>query len=108
MILNQIAQTRLLVVADLRIQRNRGPSISDNLAHPDGTDPHLLSDLSVARLATQLLEQAVRDALHPVDDFHRVQGNPYGVGLVCERTSNCLSNRPSRVGREPTALVVVE
>ena len=62
LVLDKVTEVRILFLADRRFQRDRVLRDLGDLANLLRRDPHLLGDLLVVGLATQLLEQA--DAKH--------------------------------------------
>src|ERR1700676_128191 len=108
MVLHDVAEAGLLILADRRIQRYRHLSTPDDLARSGRADPHLLGDFLLTWLSTQFLAESVRNARQPVNGFECVQGEPNGMRLVGQRPPNTLANPPRCVSREPAAPVIVE
>src|SRR5438309_3018119 len=107
-VLDEVAEVRILLLADGRLERDRVLRNLDDLPHLLGRDPHLLADLLVARLAAELLEQPARDADQLVDRLHHVDRDADRPRLVGDGARDGLPDPPRGVGRELVALVIVE
>src|SRR2546425_6339019 len=107
-VLDEVAEVRVFLLSDRGLERDRVLRDLHDLAHLLGRDAHLLADLLVARLATELLEQPARNAHQLVDRLHHVHRDADRPRLVGDGARDGLPNPPRGVGRELVALVVVE
>src|ERR1035437_3435108 len=113
-VLDEVAQVRILFLADRRLERHGLLADLDNLADLLRRDHlllalgHGLRDLIDRRFAAQLLEQGARDSNKPVDRLDHVDRDADGAGLVGDGTRDGLADPPRRVGAELEALLVVE
>src|ERR671910_1846874 len=103
---DELAELRLLLVADRLLERDgrlRGALDRVDLL---GLDPGHLGDLIRGRLAAELGDQLSLRAADLVQLLDDVDGNPDRARLVRQRARNRLANPPRRVGRELEALAV--
>src|SRR2546427_2906101 len=107
-VLDEVTEVGVLLLSDRRLERDRILRDLHDLAHLLGRDPHLLADLLVARLATELLEKPARNAHQLVDRLHHVHRDADRPRLVGDGARDGLPDPPRGVGRELVALVVVE
>src|SRR5262245_17663867 len=107
-VLDEIAEVRVVVLADWSIQRDRllrGLEHALDLVH---RELELLGHFLGRRLPAQLLDQAARRPDDLVDRLDHVHRDADGPRLVGDGTRDRLTDPPRRVGRELVALPVVE
>src|SRR4051794_26154106 len=105
---DELAELRLLLVADRLLERDRGLRRALDRVDLLGVDAGDVGDLLRSRLAPQLGDElALRaaDLVELLDDVHRDADR---ASLVGERARDRLADPPCRVGRELEALAVVE
>src|SRR2546423_3747104 len=107
-VFHEVAEVRILLLTDRRLQRDWVLRDLHDLAHLLGRDAHLLADLVVRWLAAQLLQQPARDPHQLVDRLHHVHGDADRPRLVRDRARDGLPDPPRRIGRELVALVIVD
>src|SRR5713226_6601405 len=107
-VLDEVAEMRVLLLADRGLERDRGLGKPYDLPHPLRGDPHLLADLFLAWLPPNLLEQAARHPRQLVDHLNHVYRNADRSRLVSEGTGDGLPDPPVGVRGELETLVVVE
>src|SRR2546425_680403 len=107
-VLDEVAEVRVFLLSDRGLERDRVLGDLHDLANLLGSDPHLLADLLVTRLAAQLLEQPARYADQLVDRLDHVHRDADRPRLVGDGAGDGLPDPPRGVGRELVALVVVE
>ena len=108
MVLNEIAQMRILFFTDRSFQRNRLLRDFHNLAYSVNRGIHLLGNFFRQRLTTKLLQQLAGNADKLINRFYHMYRNTDCTRLVCNRTGNSLTNPPGSIGTELKALVVVK
>src|SRR5205085_5426377 len=104
----EVAELRLLLVADRLLERDRRLRAAANLLHLVHAQVEVAADLPRQGLAAQLgaeLPLRADDLVELLDDMH---WHPDRPRLVGERTGDGLADPPCRVGRELEALAVVE
>src|SRR6266480_6518242 len=107
-VLDEVAELRVLFLADGRVQRHRLLRHLLDLAHLVGADPHNLADLLGKRLATEVLQELALDAHKLVDRLNHVHRDADRAGLVGDRASDSLTDPPRGIGGELEPLGVVE
>src|SRR6185369_4416839 len=107
-VLDEVAEMRILFLADRSLQRDRLLRDLQDLSHLRDRDVHPLRDLLRRRLAAQLLDQRARRADELVDRLDHVHGNTDGARLVGDGAGDGLADPPRRVGRELVAALVLE
>src|SRR5450631_1498354 len=108
LVLNEIAEAGVLLVANGRLQRHRVARDPPDLADTTGVDSQLVCDLVVGGVATKLLEQASRHPDELVDRLDHVDWHSDGAPLVGDGASDRLSYPPRGVRGELEATMVVE
>src|SRR5437879_3539858 len=108
LVLDEVAEVRVLLLADRGLERHRVLRDLDDLAHLLRGDPHLLGDLLVGGLTSQLLEETARHADQLVDGLDHVHRDPDGASLVGDGAGDGLADPPGRVGAELVASLVLE
>src|SRR5216683_145520 len=93
-VLDEVAEMRVLLLADRGLERDRGLGKPYDLPHPLRGDPHLLADLFLAWLPPNLLEQAARHPRQLVDHLNHVYRNADRSRLVSEGTGDGLPDPP--------------
>src|SRR5262245_8851751 len=100
LILDEIAEMAVLVVAERRFEGDR---LARDLHHPAdlvGGELHATADLLGARLAPELLHQLALYAHELVDGLDHVHRDADGAGLIGDGAGDGLTDPPGRVGRE--------
>src|SRR5439155_17203065 len=105
---NEVAEVRVFLLTDRRLQRDRLLRDLDDLTHLVLGDGHALRDLFRCRLATELLKQGAGDADELVDRLHHMDRDADRPRLVCDGARDGLADPPRRVRGELVALLVVE
>src|SRR5450631_4377156 len=108
LVLNEIAEAGVLLVANGRLQRHRVARDPPDLADTTGVDPQLVCDLVVGGVATKLLEQASRHPDELIDRLDHVDWHSDGAPLVGDGTSDRVSYPPRRGRAELAATMVGE
>ena len=107
-VLDEVAELRILFLADRRVERHGLLRDLLDLADLLRADTHHLADLVGGRFATEILEQL---PLHPdelVDRLHHVDRDPDRPGLVGDRARDGLADPPGRIRRELVPLGIIE
>src|SRR5215218_3320399 len=113
-ILDEVAEVRVLLLADRRLEGHGLLADLDDLADLlRGDDDllalgHRLGDLLDGGLAAELLEELARHPDQPVDRLHHVDRDADRAGLVRDRPRDRLPDPPRGVRRELEALLEVE
>ena len=108
-VLDEVAEVRVLLLADRRLQRHRLLGDLQDLPHLLGAGcPSTLPISSGSRLAAEVLQQLALHADQLVDRLHHVHGDADGPGLVGDGAGDGLADPPRGVRRELVALGVVE
>src|SRR5215211_1973053 len=108
LVLDEVAELGLLLLADRLLQRDGLLGHAQDLAHLARGALELAGDLLGARLAAELLDELTLDVDHLVELLHHVNGDADGPPLVRDRACDRLADPPRRVGRELVAAPVVE
>src|SRR5262245_12783720 len=108
LVLDEVAEVRIFLFADRRLQRNRLLGDLEDLPDLRGRDVHLFGDLFRGRLAAQLLHERARGADQLVDRFDHVHRDADGAGLIGDGSRDRLANPPRRVSRELVTAPVLE
>src|SRR3954464_3242037 len=108
LVLDEIAEMRVVVVADRRLHGDRLLGDFQNL--PDFLLGHLhpLRQRRRVGLLPGLLQDLARDAVHLVDRLDHVHRDANGACLIGDRARDGLPDPPRRVGREFVAAPVLE
>ena len=107
-VLDEVAELGLLLLADRLLERDRVLRHAQDLAHLLGRHLELLGDLVRAWLAAQPLHELPLDVHDLVQLLDHVHGDADRARLVGDRARHRLADPPRRVGRELVALAVVE
>src|SRR5262245_30519972 len=105
---DELAELRLLLVADRLLERHRRLRRALDRVDLLGIDAGDLGDLLGARLAAELGDELALGTADLVELLDHVHGDADRARLVGERTRDRLPDPPRRVGRELEALAVVE
>src|SRR3954451_15732970 len=105
---DELAELRLLLVADRLLEADRGLRGALDRVDLLGVDPGDLGDLVGRRLATQLGDQLALGPADLVELLDDVDRDADRARLVGQRAGDRLADPPRRVGRELEALAVVE
>src|SRR4051812_42978605 len=101
---DELAELRLLLVADGLLERDRGLRGALDRVDLLGVDPGDLGDLLGAWLAPELGDELALGAPDLVELLDHVDGDADGPRLVSQRAGDGLADPPGRVGRELEAL----
>src|SRR6188474_140302 len=107
-ILDEVAEMRIFLFADRRLERDRLLRDLEDLADLRDRDVHAPRDLFRGRLAPELLHQRARRANQLVDRLDHVDRDADGPRLVGNRAGDGLADPPRRVGREFVTAAVLE
>src|SRR5262249_51818513 len=107
-ILDEVAEMRIFLFADRRLERDRLLRDLEHLADLRHRNVHALGDLFRGRLAAELLHQRARGANQLVDRLDHVHRDADRPRLVGDRAGNRLPDPPRRIGRELVAAAVLE
>src|SRR6185312_4571835 len=107
-IFDEVAQMRIFLFADRRLERDRLLCDLQHLADLGHRDVHPFGDLLGSRLATELLDQRARRANQLVDRLDHVDRDADRARLVGDGAGDRLADPPRRVGRELVAAAVLE
>src|SRR5581483_2683426 len=108
LVLDEVAEMAVLLLADGRLERDRLFGDLQNFADLVQRDLHLRGDLLGRRLAADLLDQVARGADQLVDRLDHVHGNADRARLIGDRARDRLANPPGGVGRELVAALILE
>src|SRR5262245_56650338 len=108
LVLDEVAEMRILFLADRILERDRLLRDLEDLAHLVERQLHLLRDLFRSRLATELLHEITRRADQLVDRLDHVHRDADRARLVGDRTGDRLADPPRRVRRELVATAPLE
>src|SRR5512143_3116701 len=108
LVLDEVAEVAVLLLADRRLERDGLLGDLDDLADLADRHVHLLGDLLARRLAADLLDGGPRDADELVDRLDHVDRDADRPGLVGDGPGDGLPDPPGRVGRELVAAAVLE
>ena len=107
-VLDEIAQVRILVVADRRLHRDRLLGDLHHLADLVLGHLHFLGQLLRRRLAAVLLEHLAGNAVQLVYGLDHVHRDADRARLVGDRTRDRLPDPPRRISRELEPAAVLE
>src|SRR5262245_1040301 len=105
---DEVAERRVLFLADRLLERDRELRHAQDLAHLLGVDLELLRDLLRQGLAPEPLDELPLDVDDLVELLDHVHRDPDRARLVRDRARDRLPDPPGRVGRELEASAVVE
>src|SRR5437660_7718892 len=108
LVLDEIAEMRVFLVTDRRLQRQRLFRDLEYLAHLLQRHAEFLGQLLRGRFAADFVQHLARGAHDLVDGLDHVHGNADGAGLVGDRSRDRLPYPPRRIGREFVAAAVFE
>src|SRR5262249_19574046 len=108
LVLDEVAELRVLLLADRLLERDRVLRHAKDLADLLGAHLELLRDLVRQRLTTEALHQLALDVHDLVELLDHVHGDPDRAGLVGDGAGHRLTDPPGGVGRELEPLAVVE
>src|SRR5581483_11758343 len=107
-VLDEIAEMRILVVADRRLHGNRLLRDLEHLADLVFGHVHALGELFRRRLAAHLLQHLPRDAIELVDGLDHMHRNANGARLVRDRPRNRLAYPPRGIRRKLVTATILE
>ena len=107
-ILDEVAQVRIVVVANRCFHGNRLFGDFHDFADFVLRHFHQLGQFGGIRFFTGFLQVLARDTVHFVDGFNHVNRNADGTCLVGDGTGNRLTDPPCGVSRELVAAAVFE
>src|SRR5690242_12134827 len=107
-VLDEVAQMRILLLADRSLERDGLLRDLHDLADLRDGHVHPLRDLLGVRLAAELLHERPRRARQLVDRLDHVDRDADRARLVRDRARDRLPDPPRRVGRELVAALVLE
>src|SRR5829696_8663195 len=108
LVLDEVAEVGVFLLADRRLERDRLLRDLEDLADLVERQLHALGDLFRRRLAAELLDQVARRADELVDRLDHVDRNADRAGLVGDGAGDRLADPPRRVRRELVAALVLE
>src|SRR6266545_4469375 len=108
LVLDEIAEVAVFLLADRRLQRDRLLRDLEDLAHLVDRHLHLGRDLFRRRLASQLLHELAGGADQLVDRLDHVHRDADRTGLVRDGSGNRLADPPRRVRGELVAPAILE
>src|SRR5215471_2965039 len=108
LVLDEVAQVAVLLLADGRLEGDGLLRDLEDLAHLVHRHFHLHRDLLGAGLATELLHELAGGADQLVDGFDHVHGDANGAGLVGDGAGDGLADPPCGVRGELVAAAVLE
>src|SRR5262245_22154726 len=107
-VLDEVAQMRILFLADRCLERDRLLRDLHDLADLGDRHVHSLGDLLRVRLAAELLDERPRRARELVDRLDHVDRNADRPRLVRDRARDRLADPPRRIRRELVSAAVLE
>src|SRR5262244_111347 len=108
LVLDEIAEVGILLVADRGFQRQRLLSDLEHLAHLLERHAELFGKLLGRGLAADLVEHLARLTHDFADALHHVHGDANGARLVGDRARDRLPDPPRGIGRELVAAAILE
>src|SRR5215470_179521 len=108
LVLDEVAQVAVLLLADGRLEGDGLLGDREDLAHLVHRHFHLDGDLFGARLATELLHELAGGADQLVDGLDHVHGDANGAGLVGDGAGDGLADPPCGVGGALVTAAVLE
>src|SRR5262249_47715837 len=108
LVLHEVAERALLLLADRLLEADRKLRHAQDLAHLLRRHLELLGDLLRVRLAAEALDELALDVHDLVQLLDHVHGDADRARLVGDRAGDRLADPPRRVRREFVALAVVE
>ena len=108
LVFDEVAEMRILVVADRRLHRDRLLGDLQHLAHLVFRHLHALGQLVGQRLAAHLLQHLPRDTVELVDRLDHVHRNTNRARLIGDRARDGLANPPGGIGRKLVTAAVFE
>src|SRR5262249_56244826 len=106
-VLDQVAKTSILLVADRRLHGERLPGKLESFPHFLERHAELLGQLLGGGLAADLVEHLSRCADDLVEDLRPMHGYANGPRLVGDRARDRLPTPPGGLGRELVATPVI-
>src|SRR3984957_14806417 len=108
LVLDEIAEMAVLLVADGRLEGERLLGDFQDFAHLLQRHAQFLGQLLRGRLAADLVEHLPRRAHDLVDGLDHMHRDADGARLVGDRAGDRLADPPGRIGRELVAAAVFE
>src|SRR6267154_2071854 len=108
LVLDEIAEMRVFLVAHWRFQRQRLFRDLENFSNLLQGHAELLGQFLRRRFAPDLIQHLARGAHDLVDGLDHVHGNADGTRLVGNASRDRLPDPPGRIGRELVAAAILE
>src|SRR5215475_9703130 len=108
LVLDEVAEVGIFLVADRSFQRQRLLGDLEHLAHLLERHAKLLGKLLGRGLAADLIEHLARLTHDFADALHHVHGDADGARLVGDRARDRLADPPRGIGRELVAAAILE
>src|ERR1700722_1185898 len=108
LIFDEVAQVRVFLFPNRRLERDRFLGDLHDLTHLFGRERHRFGDLFDRGLAAELLQELPGNLDQAVDRLDHVHGDANRSCLVGQRACDRLANPPRGVRREFVTLAVVE
>ncbi len=108
LVLDEVAEMRVFLVAHWGLQRQRLLGDLENLAHLLQRHTEFLGQFLRRRFAADLVEHLARGAHDLVDGLDHVHGNADGARLIGNASRDRLPDPPRRIGRELVTAAVFE
>src|SRR5271166_2701912 len=108
LVLDEVAEVAIILVADWRFEADRLLGDLEHLAHLLERHRELLGKLLRRRLAADLVQHLARGAHDLVDRLNHVHRNADRARLIGDRAGDRLPDPPCGVGRELVAAAVFE
>ena len=108
MVLDEVTEVGVLLLADGRLERDRLLRDPHHTADLVERYLHAVGDLFGRRLPTQLLDQAARGTNELIQGLDHVDRDADGSRLVGDGAGDGLPNPPGRIGGELVAPAILE
>src|SRR6185503_4849350 len=96
-IFDEVAETRICLGANWRLQRDWRSHNLESVANSPFRNVHLFGNLCGRGFASQGLHQQARSTNHFIDNLSHVDWEPDGARLIGKRSTDRLANPPRRV-----------
>src|SRR5262245_19057370 len=108
LVLEEVAEVAVLLLAHRRVEGDRLPRDAQRAAPLVARHAHLRADLLGCRLAPQILHEHARDPQQLVERLHHVHGNADGPRLIGDGARDRLADPPGGIRRELVTALVLE